>query len=154
MALAEMQDDKAIAHFETALREVGYTDTSWVRELITAGRDAATGQAYLDRRIPQIAASMPEQFPFDMQRQLLKWYLFFGFVDRYLEIILDRDPNDSRWDPFADVYLYDGILHRRTGFTAHPKYLQVAEAMGIIKIWEKRGPPDFCDKVGGQWVCE
>ncbi len=20
--------------------------------------------------------------------------------------------------------------------------------------WEQRGPPDFCDKVGGDWVCE
>jgi len=43
---------------------------------------------------------------------------------------------------------------RRSGFTAHPKFLEIAEAWAIIKIWEKRGPPDFCEKVSGQWVCE
>jgi len=148
-ALWTMQDENAIGHFETALREDGYTDTSWVGELITNGRDPATGQAFLDRHIPDLIAGAPEAREF-----LNSWYLAFGFLDRYFEIILDDDPNDSRWAPVADIYLYRGIVQRRMGFTAHPKYLEVAEAMGIIKIWEKRGPPDFCEKVGGQWVCE
>jgi hypothetical protein len=40
------------------------------------------------------------------------------------------------------------------GFTAHPKYLEVVESIGIMDVWEQRGPPDFCDKVGGEWVCK
>jgi len=153
-ALTAKQDDIAIAHFESYLQQFDDRDTSWVRELITAGRNPATGQAYLDRRIPEIIASITEGSGIFSLQDLQRWYLIFGFLDRYFEIILDHDPNDSRWDPFADTYLYDGIVHRRMGFTAHPKYLEVAEAMGIIKIWEKRGPPDFCEKVGGQWVCK
>ncbi len=89
-----------------------------------------------------------------MQNLLPSWYLAFGFLDRFFEFILDYDPNDS-WDSLpADIYLFHGNMNHSHGFTAHPKYLEVAEAMGIIKIWEKRGPPDFCEKVGGQWVCE
>ncbi len=144
-------DEKAI---EAYMRRFDFPDTSWVRELITAGRSPATGQAYLDRRIPEIIASIAEGSGILSLQDLQRWYLIFGFLDRYFEIILDHDPNNSRWDHFTDIYLHDGIVHRRMGFTAHPKYLEVAEAMGIIKIWEKRGPPDFCEKVGDQWVCE
>ena len=151
--LQEKQDEKAIAHFEDYLRRFDYPDTSWVRELITAGRDPATGQAYLDRRIPEVIASMPEGSNLDPIDELDQWYLIFGFLDRYFELILGSDPNDSRWTD-ADFYLFDGILNRRLGFTAHPKFLEVAEVMGIINIWEQRGPPDFCDKVGGQWTCK
>ena len=42
----------------------------------------------------------------------------------------------------------------REGYTSHPMYLEVAERLGLIDIWEQRGPPDFCEKVGGKWVCE
>ncbi|MCH7689224.1 MAG: hypothetical protein IH899_21545, partial [Planctomycetes bacterium] len=59
--LVEKQDDIAIAYFEAALELQGITDTSWVRKLVTEGRDPVTGQAYLDRRIPQIVASAPEE---------------------------------------------------------------------------------------------
>jgi hypothetical protein len=152
-ALEARQYEKAIAHFETHLRDEGETDTSWVRELITNGRDPATGQAYLDRRILDLIASTPEEDRRQTQHNFAGWYLQFGFVDRYFELLIENDLDNSRWTP-ADELLFDAVVHRSTGFTAHPKYLEVAEAMGIIEIWEKRGPPDFCDKVGDQWVCE
>jgi TolB-like protein len=150
--LVEKQDDIAIAHFEAALEQDGLP-SNWVRELVTAARDPATGQAYLDRRIPEIIASMPEEDAFDMQGSLILWYVFFGFLDRYFEPILDLDLTDSTWTD-ADIPVWSGTIFRRLGFTAHPKYLEVAEAIGIIDVWEQRGPPDFCDKVGGDWVCE
>ena len=150
--LVEKQDDIAIAHFEAFLKQNGLP-SNWVRELVTGARDPATGQAYLDRRIPQIVASMPEEYAFDMQGNLITWYVFFGFLDRYFELLLDLGLNDSTWTD-ADQFVYVGTVFRRLGFTAHPKYLEVAELMGIIRIWEQRGPPDFCGKVDGQWVCE
>jgi hypothetical protein len=54
----------------------------------------------------------------------------------------------------AERLIQVGTQNRRLGFTAHPKYLEVAEATGIMDVWEQRGPPDFCEKVDGQWVCE
>jgi TolB-like protein len=153
MALEARQDEKAIAHFEAYLRNGGETVTSRVRELITNGRDPVTGQAYLDRHIPDLIAGAREENRSQVQRVLYTWYFSFGFLDRFFELLFEIDLDNSRWTP-ADELLFDGVVHRRTGFTAHPKFLEVADALGIIEIWEKRGPPDFCDKVGDQWVCE
>jgi len=150
--LVEKQDDIAIAHFEAFLEQDGLP-SNWVSELVTGARDPATGQAYLDRHIPQIVASMPEEDAFNVQISLTAWYLLFGFVDRYFEPTLDLDLTDSAWTD-ADIPVYTGTVLRRSGFTAHPKYLEIAEAIGIVDVWEHRGPPDFCEKVGGQWVCE
>jgi len=150
--LAETRDDIAIANFEADLEQRGLPG-NWVRELVTSARDPATGQAYLDRRIPEIIASMPEEDAYNMQGLLSMWYLQFGFLDRQFELILDFDLNDSTWTE-ADIPVWTGTVFRRLGFTAHPKYLEVAESIGIIDVWERRGPPDYCDKIDGQWVCE
>ena len=88
-----------------------------------------------------------------MQGSLILWYVFFGFLDRYFELILDLDLTDSAWTD-AEVPVHDGTVFRHLGFTAHPKYLEVVELLGIVELWEQRGPPDFCEKVGGEWVCE
>ena len=63
------------------------------------------------------------------------------------------DTGDSVW---ADIEtpVADGTMYRRLGFTAHPKYLEVAESFGFVEVWEQRGPPDFCEKLKGDWVCE
>ena len=150
--LAEKQDDIAIAHFEAYLEQDGLP-SNWVRELVIGACDSATGQAYLDRHILQIVASTPESDGFSRQDNLSMWYLLFGFVDRYFEPILDIDLTDSAWTD-ADIPFYRGTVFRRSGFTAHPKYLAVAESIGIIDVWDQRGPPDFCEKIGGEWVCE
>jgi len=150
--LVEKRDEVAIAHFEASLEQRGLP-SNWVRELVTSARDPVTGQAYLDRRIPQIVASMPEEDVYAWQQGMTDWYLFLGFLDRYFELILDLDLSDSTWTD-ADFPVYYGTIYRRLGFTAHPKYLEVAESIGMIGAWEQRGPPDFCEKVGGEWVCE
>ncbi len=153
--LVERQDSSAITHFEAYLQQQGYPDSSWVRELVTGARDPATGQAYLDRRIPEFIAAAPQVEAYNLRWNPNQWYLLFGFTDRYLEIILDTDfdPANVTWTD-ADALVESGIVFRRLGFTAHPKYLEVAERMGFIDVWEQRGPPDFCEKVDGQWVCE
>ena len=80
------------------------------------------------------------------------WNLWFGYIDRYFDDIFDI-ALDSTWDDVSTL-IWNGTVFRRTGFTAHPKYLEVAEANGFVELWEQRGPPDFCEKSDGQWVCE
>ena len=151
--LVDKRDDIAIAHFESYLQHYDYLDSTWVEDLVTGARDPATGQAYLDRRIPQIVASMPEDEAYNRQLVLTLWYLYLGFLDRYFELILAIEPTDvTRSD--ADNLVLTGTVYRRLGFTAHPKYLEVAELIGKIDIWEQRGPPDFCEKADGEWICE
>ena len=77
----------------------------------------------------------------------------FGFLDAYFELILAMELTDSTWTD-ADILVWEGTRYRRLGFTAHPKYLEVAESLGIVELWEQRGSPDFCEKMDGQWVCE
>ena len=150
--LVEKRDDAAITRFEAGLEEDGLS-SNWVRGLVSGARDQATGQAFLDRRIPQIVASMPEEKAFEWERYLSYWYLYFGFLDRYFELILATDLTGSTWTD-AQILVQVGTIYRRVGFTAHPMYLKVAESLGIIDVWEQRGPPDFCEKVDGDWVCE
>ncbi len=151
--LAHNRDQIAVSHFEATLAQDGYPDSAWVGELIAGARKQATGQAYLDRRIPEIAASVPEEFADDIQRRLSFWYLYLGFPDRYFEVILDFELTDETWTD-ADDFVTTGVTRPQLGFRAHPKYLEVAQTLGIMNVWEHRGPPDFCEKVDGQWACE
>jgi tetratricopeptide (TPR) repeat protein len=150
--LVEKQDDIAITYLEGHLEKSGLP-SGWVRELVTAARDPATGQAALDRRIPEILASVPPDYAPTLRWGLLRWYVIFGFLDRHFELLLDFDFSESAWAE-ADVPVQGGTLLRHLGYTAHPKYLEVAELLGLVELWEHRGPPDFCEKLGDQWVCE
>jgi predicted Zn-dependent protease len=143
--LVEKRDATAIAQFESYARQNG-SDSSWIRGLVIGARDPLSGQAHLDRRMPQIAALMSEE-------EVASLYLLFGFLDRYFELVFATEPNASTWH-LAGIHLWRGTIFRRLGFTAHPRYLELARSLGIVETWEQRGPPDFCEKLDGQWVCE
>jgi len=55
------RDESAIAIYESELRSAGISDTAWVRDLVTDARDPLMGAAYLERRIPHILESMPQE---------------------------------------------------------------------------------------------
>lgn len=152
MHLLDKQDDAAIARFETFVENDGLP-SNWVRDLLTGARDPATGPAYLKHRIPQILATMPEQKAAQWRRYLPYFFLFFGYLDELYELILATDLTDSNWTD-AQNLVYAGIKFRLLGFTAHPQFLGVAERLGLIHVWDERGPPDFCEKISGEWICE
>jgi TolB-like protein len=143
----------AIEYVERYLRRKGYTDTAWLGDLITRGRDPVSGQAYLDEHIPVIVRSAPPELRDDLHESLDRFYLFLGHLDRYFEIIFERLPDSPAWTGVS-MYVWYGTVCRDEGFTAHPRYLELASRMGMLDVWERRGPPDFCSKTGGRWVCE
>ncbi len=145
-------DDSAITELEAAGDR---PLVAWpvFRELVAGARDPATGQAYLDRRIPEILAGTDAHDRYLVQLNLTNLYLQLGFLDRYFELILDRDLTSTAYTD-ADDWIFSGTIYRQTGFTAHPRYLEVAELTGIIEVWDQRGPPDFCEKIAGKWTCE
>jgi len=151
--LAENRDDFAIDKFASWLPEHDELGPGWFMELAEAASEPVSGQALLDRRILELLASLPEEEAFAWQEALPALYLFFGHLDRYFELILASSPTDKTWHQ-ASNYVWQGTVFRRFGFTSHPGYLEVVNLLGINRVWEKRGPPDFCEQVGGEWVCE
>jgi TolB-like protein len=139
--LSEKRDEIAISVYENDFQKLG-VPTNWARKLVAGGRDPETGQAFLDHHIPQLVDSLPEETSYLAGQQLKFLYLGFGFLDRYFELL------DADW------FIHTGTVFRESGFTAHPSYLKLAKEWGIIDIWEKRGAPDMCEKLEGQWVCE
>ena len=153
MKLFWLGDDSGITQLESSKDPVAVALWAGVRDLIAAARDPSLGEAYLERRIPEILASMPAEDRFEAEQFLSAFYLDFGFLDRYYQQIFAYDLTASSWTD-ADILIYIGTVSQESGFTAHPKYLEVAELIGLIDIWEKRGPPDLCTKADGQWVCK
>jgi len=147
------RDESAIAIYESELKSAGISDTNWVRDLITDARNPLMGAAYLKRRIPHILDSMPEEQVRAWQFTFHVWYLVFGFLELYYDEIIALGPDNQIWTD-ADMYFWLGTIFRGGGFTAHPMYLEVAELLDVTDVWEVRGPPDFCDKTNGKWVCE
>jgi tetratricopeptide (TPR) repeat protein len=143
--LLEEQDEIAIDHLESFWRKQGQP-AEWVRELVVGARDPETGQAHLDRVLLQFedeaVGSRGEEF-----------YLAFKFLDRFFEIIFGIGIYGDEWT-LAEVLMTDATFFRQSGFTAHPRYLEVAEALGFLELWDERGAPDHCKKLGGQWACE
>jgi hypothetical protein len=151
--LSEKQDEAAIEHLEAFFQSIG-EPTDFAQELIVGARDPETGQAFLDQFVPQIVASMPDdRSALETRINLTPLYSVFGFLDRYFELLFELGISTSAWDD-AEVPVRDSAVDRRSGFTAHPRYLEIAKTWGLIELWDQRGPPDHCEKLTGQWVCE
>jgi tetratricopeptide (TPR) repeat protein len=146
-------DELAIAQIEADLESYGIDETAWVSDLVDGARDPTKGLAYMDRHVEEILASIPDEHHTYWRGILEELYLYLGFLDRYYETLFAHNPN-RKHQTSADVDVWQGTVFRQTGFTADPRYLEVAGLLGIPEIWEQRGPPDFCKKVESQWVCE
>ena len=145
--LGDEHDESAIAHLEALLQQ-NELPTSWIRDFLVGARDSVSGQAHLDSQLPKVLASLEDQFP-AIRMCLFMVYLYLGYLDRCFELI---EEESTGWIGSSIVYV--ATINQRSGFTAHPRYLEVAKEIGLIEVWEQRGPPDFCEKVNGQWVCE
>jgi TolB-like protein len=153
LLLFEGQFDRATYWYERAWKYF-FTDTTWVKDAIENGLDPDGGQEYLDTFIAEQLSSLAEDQRFDAWRLMVNWYPVFGHLDRYYEIIESLDLTSSTWTD-ADWLVYVATFQRNhTGFTTHPKYLQVAASIGLIELWDQRGAPDFCRKENGAWACE
>jgi tetratricopeptide (TPR) repeat protein len=151
--LGEKQDEAAIESLETYFQSSGLP-TDLAQELIVGARDPETGQAFLDQLVPQIVASRPDdRSALETRIDLTPLYSVFGFLDRYFELLFELGISTSGWDD-AEVPVHESTVVRRTGFTAHPRYLEIAKTWDLIELWDQRGAPDHCEKLDGQWVCE
>jgi TolB-like protein len=151
--LIEGRDEIAISQYEASLGRAGISDTTWIRGLIKDARDPIDGLANVNRHIKQVLASIPDEQFYFIQGVMSSWYLPLGYLDEYYERLFAYGPNDQMATD-ADIWFWQGTVFRQGGFTSHPRYLEAAEALGVTDIWDKLGPPDFCEKSEGKWVCE
>jgi TolB-like protein len=153
LLLFDGQVDQATYWYERSLKN-WFADVTWVKSAVENGRDTEGGQDYLDTLIVEQLSTLPEDQRFDAWRFMVNWYPVFGHLDRYYEIIESLDLMSSTWTD-ADWQVYVATAERNhTGFTAHPKYLQVAASIGLTGLWDQRGAPDFCTKEDGVWICD
>ncbi len=120
----------------------------WVRGAVVGARNPVNGPANLERATPQFDAD--SQFTLG---EFFRPYLAFRFLDRFFEAIFEIGIEDVGWSDAGNMIL-KGTIDRLSGFTAHPKYLEVAETKGLFELWDQRGAPDHCEKLDGQWFCE
>jgi adenylate cyclase len=147
------QFQRATGFFETALEKDGAADTGWVKEFVTELTSTDSAAGYLDENIPTVVATLPPEMAESMEPNLNRWYLFFDELDRYYEILLDANPG-TLWNTEYEYYFWYGAIYHRDGFTAHPRYLEAAQRLGLPEIWETHGAPDYCNKIADSWVCE
>ena len=151
-SLADRDDEQAIVWFEQELQILGIEPRDWLLELISAARRKDTGAASLTSGIQSVLESVNHENDPTFGSGLERWFLLLGHLDRYFEIILEATPRSPRWSDI-EMHVYYGMIYRELGFTAHPRYLEVAAHMGFIDVWEELGAPDHCRKEENGWQC-
>jgi len=126
-------------------------DAAEARAFIEGASDPENGKAFLDARIRR---GIGGDFSQENINRWYPWYLAFGYLDDYFEIIERlQAETDTTWTN-ADTLEGLGMVYTMSGYLAHPGFTQRNRRFSITEIWDKRGTPDRCSKDGGEWVCE
>ena len=153
MSLAQNRDEDAIRYFQLFLEQFDIGDSSWVRELIVDARGSGAGAEVLDRSIPEIVDALPPGISPEIEDALSSWYLYFDEINEFYNHINELDNADGTWSD-AEVPIWQGTMFRHLGFTANPRYIVIAGRLGLTRLWEQRGPPDYCRQKGNTWICD
>jgi len=147
-----------VGEYDEALDAMENVDASyfgWQPEDLRVVREGAVGaedsKAFLDGWIEEKLAGVDS---FVDINGVNYWYLALGYMDEYWHAILTNGGDRFFHWSNVDYPLQYGMIYGRHGFTSHPKFMKYAEVSGMTDLWDRRGPPDFCSKDSGEWVCE
>jgi TolB-like protein len=148
------EDEQAIELLEALpprdARKVFSLGSRNFRGFVEKARDSETGVQYLRDTVSAMAASANDYVE---ATHAYVWYLAFGALDEYYDVIYEMDEVDTAWTN-SDVLTYIGRAYKASGYTAHPRFTPLRNRWGMLDLWEERGPPDDCSKIDGNWVCE
>jgi TolB-like protein len=132
-------DSEGAIEVLTTFAQANDLDSNFARPFVLASESAADFDAYLSQQdsLDTRLVALAEYG----HRRLERFYRTF--------IVL----SDSQYGE-PDFLMYIAMTFQDTGLTAVPEFLVFAELFGLIEVWEKRGPPDMCQKDGDIWVCE
>ena len=121
------------------------------RQFVEGAARRESGKRFLDE---QIAASAGQARQ-DLGKSLSgRWYMAFGYMDDFWNAVHEfkGDSPTIEWSD-AEPLVFFASVWPRAGFVRHPDYLAFATDSGFTDLWEWRGPPDYCSKISGKWVC-
>jgi hypothetical protein len=143
-------DEATIAAYAEAWRDYG-VDLAWLRDILAGAAHPDTGQAYLDRHLPDFLDGLPGEQKSLARKEAMFLYLHLGFLDRYHELI--DEMGIGQFGQHIE-FTWMGTMLRDSGFTAHPGYLRIAHSVKFPELWDTRGPPDMCEKPKSEWICQ
>jgi TolB-like protein len=146
------EDEVAAAIYDQQLRTAGGDGTTSVLEIIKGARKPDGGSDLLDKELPGLIEALPDEAAFDWIWNNRVWHLVLGHLDEYYDLIDAAGPRAGRWTD-ADVLIWLGTVFRETGFTVHPRFIEMSERVGTPALWDVRGAPDFCRKDDNAWRC-
>jgi hypothetical protein len=147
------QDEEAMELAETLpagqAREIIGMDAGEFRSFVESARDPASGRQYLRDTVPGLAASASNQYDATYANI---WYLAFDALDDFYDAIYKMDEVDTSWTN-SDMLTYMGRAFKSSGYTEDPRFTPLSNRWGMLDLWDERGPPDDCEKVDDNWVC-
>lgn len=152
MLVAERRDDEAAAALQAWLDERDFPERNLAAQLIREARSRTGGIAALDAAVVKLLQHLEADRSFDWSEEVLSLYLYFGYLDRYFELLMATGPSDQTWH-YAGIHAWRGTVFRRSGYTAHPGFRELARLLSIDDVWDDRGAPDFCSLENGDWTC-
>jgi TolB-like protein len=144
------EDENAIAVHDAGIGQTLVFPTD-IRSFIQQARDPDSGRDFVKQWVD---AEVAVATNFQEATDPYFYYLSFGYLDDYWRAIEALDPvSSSAWSN-AENLEHEGVIHRLSGFTSHPRYLEYQKKYRMTELWDMRGAPDSCSKDSGEWVCE
>ena len=138
--------DKAVVAHDRAMR-LSDEDPTGIADLIRATSDPVAGQ----QELLELLGALPDTGLWNESR----WFYYFAFRqwDDLFAVIDAYNAKATTWSD-ADNIMHLVTIFRDSGVIADPRYVKAMTDIGVVEAWNTRGPPDFCGKDTGTWVCE
>ena len=148
------EDEMAIELIESLYRDFSLAafglEPGSVRAFVENARNPSTGREYLRDTVTAIVKKS-DYLGATINAYTL--YLAFGDLDAYYDVIYEMTDVDTAWTNSDNLEL-TGRVFKISGYSADPRFGPLRNKWGMLDLWEERGPPDDCSKVGGNWLCE
>jgi tetratricopeptide (TPR) repeat protein len=148
-SLAAGDDEEAIRVVKPWFDEEYFRRPS-IEEFIADMRDPETGRAAVQEWVEYRKANIDNYIDTAFSGT---YYLVFGHLDLYIDAIDAYGPPSSYWSDVESLESY-GVYVPAAGYRKTQHFLDRARASSMMDLWEHRGPPDYCSKDSGEWVCE
>jgi TolB-like protein len=150
----QAEDEMAIEFIESLYRDFALAvfglEPGSVRAFVENARNPTTGRQYLRETVTAIVKKS-DYLGATINAYTL--YLAFGDLDAYYDVIYEMTDVDTAWTNSDNLEL-TGRVFKVSGYSVDSRFGPLRNKWGMLDLWDERGPPDDCEKVDGNWLCE